>query len=131
VHSGYGVNRRKIRRNSWQIKLFADPQEVEKELIEPYPSTGITDKKNANYNGFLSGPQFPMIWPNIIPDEQKSIVQGDILRTRQEWFFCMLRYPDHLFMSNIVRTVEGLGLASFHHPVYSALIWIGQAFRII
>ena len=89
------------------------------------------DKKNANVEGFLSGPQFPMIWPSTLPDEQKSIIQGDIMRTRQEWFFFMLRYPDHLFMSNIVRTVEALGLASFDHPVYSVLIRIGQDFGMI
>ena len=95
------MNTRKVGRNAWQIRVFADSQEVVKDLIEHYPSTGIMDKKNANYKGILSGPHFPMIWPNIIPDEQKSIVQGDILRTRREWFFFMLRHPDHLFMSNI------------------------------
>ena len=126
MHSGSGVNRRKIRRNSWQKRCFVHPQEV-----EHYPSTGIMDLKNANYKGFLSGPQFPMIWPSTIPDEQNSIIQGDILRTRQEWLFFMLRYPDHLFRSNIVRTVETLGFVSFDNPVYSVLIRIGQALRII
>ena len=48
VHSGSGVNTRKVGRNAWQIRVFAEPQEVVKELIEHYPSTGIMDKKNAN-----------------------------------------------------------------------------------
>ena len=131
VHSSSGVNRRKVGRNSWQIRFFADPQEVVKDWIEHYPSTGIMDKKNANAEGFLSGPQFPMIWPSTLPGEQQSIIQGNILRTRREWFVFMLRYPGHLFRSNIVRTVEALGLASFDHPVYSVLIRIGQAFGMI
>jgi hypothetical protein len=128
VHSGSGVYRSKIGRNSWQIRLFADPQEVVKDSMEHYPSDGMMDKKNANDDSFLSGPQFPMIWPSTLPEEQKSIIQGDILRKRQELFFFMLRYPDHLLRRNIVRTVEALGLASFDHPIYSVLISIGQAF---
>ena len=131
MHSASGVNKRQIRRNSWQIRLFADPQEVENDLIEHYPSTGIMDRKNANHKGYLSGPQFPMIWPHTLPDEQESIILGDTLRTRQEWFFFMLCYPDHLFISNIVQMVEALGLASFDHPLYSTLIGIGQVFGII
>ena len=131
VHSASGVNSRKIRRNSWQIRFFADPQEVEKDLFEHYPSTGIMDDQNTNEEGFLSGPKFPKIWPTSLPDEQDAIRQGDLLRTRQEWFLFMLSYPRHLLRSNFVRTTEALGFSSLEHPVYIVLFKIGEILKII
>eukprot|EP00092_Neocalanus_flemingeri_P069992 GFUD01085857.1.p1 GENE.GFUD01085857.1~~GFUD01085857.1.p1 ORF type:complete len:398 (+),score=55.59 GFUD01085857.1:115-1194(+) len=130
VHSASGVNSRNIRRNSWQIRFFADPQQFERDLYKHYPSSPITDEKNANEEGFFSGPHLPQIWPKTIPGEQHAIRQGHLLRTRQEWFLFMLGYPRHLFISNVVRSAESLGF-SLQHPLFSVLVRLGEILQIV
>jgi len=128
VHSASGVNSLGKQRYAWQIRFLTDPQPMVRGLYQPYPEMG--DKYDTG-TGFISGVRYPRIFPTTLPEEDRVRGAGHVTLTRMEWLRLMLSYPDHLLVTNFVRTLESLGAFNPHHPIIRNLVGILEYFKII
>ena len=128
VHSASGLNSLGKQRYAWQIRFLTDPQPMVRGLYQPYPELG--DKYDTG-TGFISGVRYPKMYPHTLPEEDSVRAAGHITLSRLEWLQLMLSYPDHLLVTNFVRTMESLGAFNPHHPLLTNLVGLCEYFRIV
>ena len=128
VHSASGINSLNRQRYAWQIRFLTDPQKFQRGLYQPYPELG--DKFNTG-SGFIDGVRYPKVFPSTLPEEDIQHSGGHVTLSKMEWLLLMLSYPDHLLVTNFVRTMEYIGAFNPHHPLLKNLAALMEYFRII
>ena len=112
VHTTSGVNSLDRQRYAWQVRLIADTGDLSQD--SKYPSMG--DKLDT------AGYQLPRLWPSTLPAEDAVRASGHLTLTRTEWLRLLLSHPQHLLVTNIVRTLEMVGAFNPHHPLIKTIV---------
>ena len=69
-----------------------------------------------------AGYELPRVWPSTHPEEDAVRAEGELTLTRLEWLQLLLSHPQHLLVTNTVRTLEMIGAFNPHHPLLKTLV---------
>ena len=110
VHTSSGVNSLARQRYAWQVRFIADQGAPVFSQPGLYPVMGsaLSDR----------GYSQPQVWPHTLTEEDEVRAGGHLTLTRLEWLRLLLSHPQHLLVTNTVRTLETLGA---FHPSNSLL----------
>ena len=103
VHTTSGLNSLARQRYAWQVRFINDTGESWRILESSlYPVLGsmLIDR----------GYWLPQVWPHTLPEEDEVRAGGHLTLTRLEHLGLLLSHPQHLLVTNTVRTLEAIGV---------------------
>ena len=102
VHTTSGINSLARQRYAWQIRFVADTGDSWRHLessLYPVMGSSLSDR----------GYSQPQVWPHTLAEEDEVRAGGHLTLTRLEWLRLLLSHPQHLLVTNTVRTLETIG----------------------
>ena len=121
VHTTSGLNTLHKTRYAWQIRFFTEEKEDKTGLFRPYLAIGDQYIQKV-------GLKYPKIFPKTLLEEDSIRSKGHVTLERWEYLQLLLSFPEHLFITNFVRTLEDFGL---FNPQHSLLVNLVKALEYI
>ena len=99
VHTTSGINSLDRQRYAWQVRFIADTEKISQSDLYPVMGSKLAE----------AGYELPRVWPSTHPEEDAVRAEGELTLTRPEWLQLLLSHPQHLLVTNTVRTLEMIG----------------------
>ena len=104
VHTTSGVNSLARQRYAWQVRLITEDSSL-REGASSQPSLYPVMGSSLADRGYSQ----PQVWPHTLPEEDEVRAGGHLTLSRLEWLRLLLSHPQHLLVTNTVRTLETIG----------------------
>ena len=99
VHTTSGINSLDRQRYALQVRFIADTENISQSNLYPVMGSKLAE----------AGYDLPQVWPATLPQEDAVRAEGDLTLSRLEWLNLLLSHPQHLLVTNTVRTLETIG----------------------